>query len=118
MSHSHDGHMFGSSDQADSAGQPWEGREFEENPFASDDGTTPEHLKVALDTFHALPLEGLVPDRQDLVDQQHIGIGVDRDREGQAHEHARRVELHLSVDEVSDAAEVMDVIELPVDLFA
>lgn len=49
--------MFGSSDRADSAGQPWEGREFEENPFASDDGTTPEHLKVALDSFHALPLD-------------------------------------------------------------
>lgn len=57
MSHNHDGHMFGSSDHADSAGQPWEGREFEENPFATDDGTTPEQLKLALDTFHALPLD-------------------------------------------------------------
>jgi len=57
MEHSHNGHMFGSSDRADSAGQPWEGREFEENPFASDDGTTPEHLKLALDAFHSLPLD-------------------------------------------------------------
>lgn len=57
MVHSHDGHMFGSSDHADSAGVPWEGREFEENPFADDDGTTPEHLKLVLDAFHALPLD-------------------------------------------------------------
>ncbi len=57
MSHNHDGHMFGSSDSADSAGQPWEGREFEENPFATDDGTTPEHLKLALDAFHGLPMD-------------------------------------------------------------
>ncbi|MEY4996979.1 MAG: hypothetical protein RLY59_383, partial [Actinomycetota bacterium] len=57
MEHSHNGHMFGSSDRADSAGQPWEGREFEENPFATDDGTTPEHLKLALDAFHSLPLD-------------------------------------------------------------
>lgn len=61
MSHSHgepqDGHMFGSTDKADSAGQPWEGREFDENPFANDDGTTPEHLKLALEAFHALPLD-------------------------------------------------------------
>jgi hypothetical protein len=61
MSHSHgeplDGHMFGSTDKADSAGQPWEGREFDENPFAHDDGTTPEHLKLALEAFHALPLD-------------------------------------------------------------
>lgn len=57
MSHSHDGHMFGSTDHADSAGQPWEGREFEVNPFANDDGTTPAHLQSALDAFRALPLD-------------------------------------------------------------
>ena len=57
MTHNHDGHMFGSTDHADSAGQPWEGREFEENPFARDDGTTPEHVKLALDAFHALPMD-------------------------------------------------------------
>lgn len=57
MSHNHDGHMFGSTDHADSAGQPWEGREFEENPFANDDGTTPAQLKEALDAFHSLALD-------------------------------------------------------------
>jgi hypothetical protein len=60
MSHSdagHEGHMFGSSDQADSAGQPWEGRSFEDNPFANDDGTASELLVTALSEFRALPLD-------------------------------------------------------------
>lgn len=61
MSHSHDhagdGHMFGSTDHADSAGQPWEGRVFEENPFAGDDGRAPEELITALTSFRSLALE-------------------------------------------------------------
>lgn len=32
---------------ADSAGQPWAGRSFEENRFANDDGTTPEAVAAA-----------------------------------------------------------------------
>ena len=32
----------------DSAGAPWEGREFRANPWASDDGTAPEQLAQAL----------------------------------------------------------------------
>lgn len=32
----------------DSAGVPWEGREFRANPWASDDGTAPEQLAQAL----------------------------------------------------------------------
>jgi hypothetical protein len=46
--------MFGSSDQADSAGRPWEGREFDQNPFAGDDGTTPPHLAHALAEFREM----------------------------------------------------------------
>jgi hypothetical protein len=52
----HDRHMFGSSDHADSAGQPWEGRAFEENPFANDDGTASQPLIAALAEFRALAL--------------------------------------------------------------
>lgn len=52
--HSADGHLFGSSDQADSAGRPWEGREFDQNPFAGDDGTTPPHLARALAAFREM----------------------------------------------------------------
>jgi len=60
MTHSHeghDGHMFGSSDHADSAGQPWEGRSFDENPFADDDGTASPFLLTALAEFRALALD-------------------------------------------------------------
>ena len=56
MSHSHDGHMFGSTDHADSAGQPWEGREFEANPFAQDNGEISEALADALSAFRSLAL--------------------------------------------------------------
>lgn len=55
------GHMFGSSDDADSAGRPWEGREFDENPFADDDGTTPPQLEHALLEFRGIPLDA--PDK-------------------------------------------------------
>lgn len=50
-----DGHMYGSSDHADSAGRPWEGREFDQNPFAGDDGTMPLHLAHALSEFREVP---------------------------------------------------------------
>lgn len=43
--------MFGSTDYADSAGQPWEGREFEENPFANDDGSASEEFETAITTL-------------------------------------------------------------------
>lgn len=61
MAHSHnhagDGHLYGSTDHADSAGQPWEGRAFEENPFADDDGSAPAELSAALTAFRDLALE-------------------------------------------------------------
>lgn len=38
---------------ADSAGVPWEGRSFESNPFAEDDGSAPTHLLEALNSFRA-----------------------------------------------------------------
>lgn len=45
-------HMFGASDHADSAGHPWEGRRFEPNSHASDDGSAPEALRLAIEAFH------------------------------------------------------------------
>ncbi|MGO3886433.1 MAG: SseB family protein [Mycetocola sp.] len=36
---------------ADSAGQPWAGRSFEPNAFASDDGSAPEELASAIRAF-------------------------------------------------------------------
>ncbi|WP_285116267.1 SseB family protein [Leifsonia sp. fls2-241-R2A-40a] len=38
---------------ADSAGQPWEGRQFDDNPFGEDDGTAPPALLGALAAFRA-----------------------------------------------------------------
>ncbi len=38
---------------SDSAGQPWEGRTFSDNPFQDDDGTAPEALALALQRFRA-----------------------------------------------------------------
>jgi hypothetical protein len=55
--HSTNGHMFGSNDHADSAGNPWEGRQFDQNPFAGDDGTMPLHLLGALTDFREQPLD-------------------------------------------------------------
>lgn len=41
------------SPQADSAGVPWEGRGFEPNPHAGDDGSADPALRRALTAFHA-----------------------------------------------------------------
>lgn len=47
------GHRYGSSDSADSAGQPWAGRAFQANPNAGDDGTADPALLAALTAFSA-----------------------------------------------------------------
>lgn len=44
-------HRFGSSDQADSAGQPWAGRSFDANPHSGDDGSAPAELVAAIAAF-------------------------------------------------------------------
>lgn len=54
--HGH-GHLFGSTDSADSAGQPWAGRSFDENPWAGDDGTTPAMYANAIASLRELPLD-------------------------------------------------------------
>ena len=46
-------HMFGSSDSADSAGQPWEGRSFEANAFADDDGSAPADFLAVMTEFRS-----------------------------------------------------------------
>lgn len=45
------GHLFGSTDRADSAGFPWEGRRFEHNPASNDDGSPDAALLGALTAF-------------------------------------------------------------------
>ena len=76
---------------------------------------------LALELAHAvqaLGLEGLVAHREHLVDQEHVGLHVHRDREPEPDEHARRVELHLGVDELLQLRERDDVVERGVGLLA
>ncbi|MEY4993425.1 MAG: hypothetical protein RIS82_547 [Actinomycetota bacterium] len=48
---SHDHEHINADRFADSAGVPWAGRSFEQNPFADDDGTAPHDLVAALAEF-------------------------------------------------------------------
>ena len=59
-----------------------------------------------LDLAHALPLEVLVADRQDLVDEEHLVVHVGRDREPEAELHARAVGAHGVVDEALQFGEL------------
>ena len=86
-------------------------------------GVGDQHDRAALvlelaDLVQALALERLVADGEHLVDQQHVGVDVHGDREGEPHVHARGVELHLGVDELLDAGELDDLVEVLVGLRA
>ena len=54
----------------------------------------------------ALLLEGGVADREDLVDQEDLGVGLDHHREGEPDQHPRRVVLQLHVDEFLQLGEL------------
>ena len=64
----------------------------------------------------ALALEGLVADREHLVDQQHVGVEVRGDREAEAQEHARGVRRDRRVDEVAELGERDDRLQALLDL--
>lgn len=49
---SHDHKHINKNHLADSAGVPWDGRAFNENPFANDDGSARPELIQAIRTFH------------------------------------------------------------------
>ena len=77
-------------------------------------GDEQDRLAAALELrelVEALVGEALVADRQHLVDQEHVGIDVDRHREAQPHVHAGRVGLHRRVDEVLHLGELDDLVE-------
>ena len=57
------------------------------------------------DLVEALAGEAFVADGQDLVDEEHLGVDVDRHGEAQARVHPRRVRLHRGVDEVGKLGE-------------
>lgn len=51
--HGHSDHGRGAANHGDSAGVPWEGRSFESNPHAADDGSADPALLAALLRFRA-----------------------------------------------------------------
>ena len=59
-----------------------------------------------------LLLEARVPGREGLVDQEDVGLHVDRNGEREPAVHARRVGAHRHVDEVTELREVGDLLEL------
>ena len=59
----------------------------------------------------AFLLEGGVADREHLVDQQDVGVDLDRDREGEPDVHPRGVVLELEVHEILELREREDVVE-------
>ena len=70
------------------------------------------------DDAEALPLEVLVTDREDLVEEQHVGLQERGDREPQAHRHAGGVGANGPVDRVLDLGERDDLVEALTDLGA
>ena len=57
-----------------------------------------------------------VADREDLVQQEDVGLQVDAGGERQAHDHAGGVRADRLVDEVADLGEVDDAVDLGFDL--
>ena len=72
----------------------------------------PPGLAQVLHPPEAPPLELGVADREHLVDEQDLRLEVRGDREGKAHVHAARVALDRRVDELLDAGELDDLVEL------
>ena len=63
------------------------------------------------DLVQALAGERLVAHGEDLVDEEHVGVDVDGDREAEAHVHPGRVRLDGGVDELAQLGEVDDLVE-------
>ena len=73
----------------------------------------PDHVA---DLAEALPLEDRVADGEHLVDDEDLGLQVGRHGEGQPHVHAAGIVLARGVEELVDAGEVDDLVELAGDL--
>ena len=65
----------------------------------------------AVELVEALLLEGGVADGEHLVDQQDVGVHLDRHREREPDLHAGRVVLELEVDELLELGELDDLVE-------
>src|SRR5699024_1643176 len=85
------------------------------------DGVADEEDRPALlaELFHApsaFVCKGIVTDRERLIDDEHIRIGVDGDGKAQPGLHAARIVLDRPVHEIRELAEFDDVFILLVDL--
>ena len=69
----------------------------------------------SFDPCEAFSREGLVPDGQNLVDDDDFRIHVDRGRKGQAGVHSRRVNLYGSIKKVADLGEICDGVDAVAD---
>ena len=65
----------------------------------------------AIELIEALLLKRGVSDREDLVDQEHVRVHLDGDREREAHVHAGGVVLELEVEELLELGEGDDLVE-------
>ena len=63
------------------------------------------------DAPEALPLERLVADGEDLVEEQDFRVEERRDREPEPHRHPRRVRADGPVDRVLELGEGDDLVE-------
>ena len=82
----------------------------------ADEEQRPARGQELLDAPQAAVGEGLVADRQHLVDQQDVRVGVHRHREPQPHVHAGGVVLDRLLHEVGEAGELDDRVVAAVDL--
>ena len=66
--------------------------------------------------FKAPRLECYVTNRENLVQQQNIGVEVSGDGEAQSHEHARRILLHWRIERIANFSEFDNARQLGRDL--
>ncbi len=81
---------------------------YEEHRFA---GSAKGHQSLS-----AFLLKFRVPDGQNLVDQENIGLALNSDREGQPHDHAAGVGPQRIVDEFADSGKLNDAVKKIVGL--
>ena len=78
-------------------------------------GDKEDGSSIADDLFHSLHaaiLKLLIPDRENLVDDQDLGLQEGGHRERKLHIHAARVALHRGIDEILHTGEGDDLVEL------
>ena len=63
-----------------------------------------------------LALEALIAHGEHFIHEKNIGVGVDGDREGQAHVHAAAVGVHRLIDELAQFREIYNGVETDIRL--